>query len=407
MKKHLLSLLCFGLLLLSSIISKAQSQEYYVVVGAFAQENNAKKFTGFVKRKFFQASYELNQQRKLYYVYAWKGTDRAEVVNLAKTLQKQPEFFDCWVFAKPILINIQVVEESPPVVIEEPPQEIPKEAQPEPVSETQPVVKQPQVDSAQVTEYADAGVDTVAAEPQVDEVPRVVKGKLFKFEVKTSDGSPIVAKVHHVNTKLGRDIAVYASGNYVDLPSPGTVKEMTLVCGIFGYKEITRTVNYTNPAAKQKDVALDPKGAWVVPFNLERLKTGDFSIMYDVSFFKNSVAMQEKSKADLEILLNMMKDNPRLKIRIHGHANGTKERVITNLREEKSYFTPESSTKSKATATELSMLRAQALKSYLMDNGIEESRLDVKAIGGKGMIVSETHPAAHLNDRIEIQILKD
>jgi outer membrane protein OmpA-like peptidoglycan-associated protein len=400
MKQSLRHVLLFGLFLFISFFTVAQSQEYYVVVGAFAQENNAKKFTGFVKRKFYQSNYELNQQRKLYYVYAWKGTDRTEAINLAKTLQKQPEFFDSWVFSKQVANATPVITESQPVITEEPPKEIPKE------TITPPLVEPIETDSLQVSEHADVEVDTTVQELPVEKKPRVVKGKLFKFDVKTPEGTPMVGKVHHVNTKLGKDIASYSSDDYADIPNPAETN-MTIICGIFGYREITRVVNYTNPTAKQKDVTKDDEGAWVIPFELERLKSGDYSIMYDVSFFKNSVAMQEKSKTDLDVLLGMMQNNPRLKVRIHGHANGTKERPITNLQDEKSYFTPENSSKSKASATELSTLRAQVVKNYLVDNGIESSRVDVKGAGGKGMIVPETHPASHLNDRIEIQILKD
>jgi outer membrane protein OmpA-like peptidoglycan-associated protein len=402
MKRSLRHVLLFGLFLFISFFTVAQTQEYFVVVGAFAQENNAKKFTGFVKRKFYQSNYELNQQRKLYYVYAWKGTNRTESINLAKTLQKQPEFFDCWVFTKQLANATPIVTESQPIVTEEPAKEIPKET----VTETPPVIESTETDTVQVSEHADVEVDTTVLESPIEKKPRVVKGKLFKFDVKTPEGTPMVGKVHHINPKQGKDIASYSSDDYTDVPTP-TETNMTIVCGIFGYREITRVVNYTNPTAKQKDVTKDDEGAWVIPFALERLKSGDYSIMYDVSFFKNSVAMQEKSKSDLDILLGMMQNNPRLKVRIHGHANGTKERAITNLQDEKSYFTPESASKSKVSATELSTLRAQAVKNYLIDNGIEASRLDVKGVGGKGMIVPETHPASHLNDRIEIQILKD
>jgi outer membrane protein OmpA-like peptidoglycan-associated protein len=406
MNRILLHAFWVSLLLINPITLHAQATEFYVVVGAFAQENNAKKFTGYVKRKFYQSNYELNQQRNLYYVYAWKGTDRTEAINLAKTLQKQPEFFDCWVFAKQLPNTTPVVEEAPLVVIEEQPKEIPQETPKETVVETPPVVEPTTPDTTVVDSHEEVAVDTVDPGPPIEKKPRVVKGKLFKFDVKTPDGTPITTKVHHVNPKQGKDIASYSSDDYADMPTPAETN-MTIVCGIFGYREITRVVNYTNPTAKQKDVTKDDEGAWVVPFELQRLKSGDYSIMYDVSFFKNSVAMQEKSKTDLDALLAMMQNNPRLKVRVHGHANGNQERVITNLKEEKNYFTPETASKTKATANELSRLRAQAVKNYLIDNGIEESRLDVKGVGGKGMIVSETHPASHLNDRIEIQILKD
>jgi outer membrane protein OmpA-like peptidoglycan-associated protein len=379
---------------------QAQSVEYFVVVGAFAQESNAKKFTGFVKRRFYQSSYTWNEARRLFYVHAWQGADKTEATKLAKELQLMPEFFDCWVYSK-VLSSEPVIEPTPETVkpLDE---SMPLAEASEPINNTP-------TDSISTPAEAEPEpiVENLLTAPPVLTPPPTVRGKLFKFDVKTPDGQLLSAKVHHVNIKQGRDIAVYSSNDYADVLLPtDPSRNMTLVCGIFGYKEITQVLNYTNPA-KVKGAKQDSTGAWIIPFQLERLKSGDYSIMYDVSFFKNSVAMQEKSKVDLDALLTMLQSNERLKIRIHGHVNGSKERAITNISAEGNYFEPEASTKSKASATQLSVWRAELVKKYLMDNGIAANRLDTRGNGGKAMIVSETHPAAHLNDRIEIQVLKD
>lgn len=387
-----------GIILSNSFSVHAQSTEYQVVVGAFAKENNAAKFAGYVKRTFFQSNYEFNQGRNLYYVYVWKGFDRLEAINLAKILQRQPKFFDCWVHSKQLSDNARVISESTPAD---------KDDESKVPLESTPLEPEPsKTDSLQTIDQKDNLTDTIH-DNSLEIESRAVKGKLFKFDVRTKEGTGLIAKVHHVNTKLGKDIASYSSDREWDVPSPaGTNKDMTIVCGVFGYREVTRVVNYTNPA-KLKDVRQGAAGEWIVPFELQKLKSGDYSIMYDVSFFKNSVAMQEKSKVDLDALLSMLQNNSRLKIRIHGHVNGGKDRVYTGLSAEKSYFEQGSVSKTKIAATELSTLRAQSVRDYLMDNGIDKSRLDVKGDGSKSMIVPETHPTSHLNDRIEIQILKD
>lgn len=404
MKRSLLHVFLLSLFAVLPYFAKAQNSEHYVVVGAFTKEVNAKKFTGFVKRKFFQSKYELNAARNLYYVYVLKSNDKSEAVALAKSLQQQPEFQDCWVYSKQLAIisSPQTIEETPkPVEVKSEPV---KTEEPPPVEvKTEPEAQADSVASEEIHETDSMVQSTTPVEVR----KRVVKGKLFKFDIRAPDGTPLIGKVHHVNTKAGRDIASYSSDDYSDVTMPSNSgKDMTLVCGIFGYKEVTLILDYTNPA-KLKDVTKDSEGAWVVPFQLERVKEGEYSIMYELSFFKNSVAMQEKSKVDLDALVTMMQNNPRLKIRIHGHANGSKERAITDLIEEKSYFTPQKSSQERADGSELSTLRAKVVRSYLMDNGIEENRMQVKGDGARAMIVPETHPANALNDRIEIQILKD
>lgn len=404
MKKILPVVFFLGMFSFKLAQSQSQNSEFYVVVGAFSKETNAKKFTGFVKRKFYQTQYELIHARNLYYVFVLKIADKAKAVAMAKSLQQQPEFQDCWVYTKPIAETA-----SPgvtPTPVEETPPPIEVNVEPEKTEEPAPTEVNPPVDSTTTEETHDA--EPIAQPDETTEPKkRVVKGKLFKFEIRTPDGTPHVGKVHHVDPKAGRDIASYSSDDYSDVTLPSRNNpNMTLVCGIFGYKEITLVVDYTNPS-KMKNVKLDAEGAWVVPFPLERVKSGEYSIMYEVSFFKNSVAMQEKSKVDLDALVNMMQNNPRLKIRIHGHANGSKERAITNLSEPKNYFAAEKTSSQKADGTELSTLRASAVRNYLIDNGIDEGRMQVKGDGARAMIVPETHAASALNDRIEIQILKD
>jgi outer membrane protein OmpA-like peptidoglycan-associated protein len=154
-------------------------------------------------------------------------------------------------------------------------------------------------------------------------------------------------------------------------------------------------------------VIRDEKGAWVIPYQLERLKKGDVSVMYHVAFYKDAVVMLPQSKGELDELVSMMKDNPDYKIKIHGHCNGNNTRKIIALGSPKNYFNVDGSDQRNGSAKDLSKFRADAVQDYLAENGISKDRSSVYAWGGLNMLVPETSTSAKLNDRIEIEIQAD
>lgn len=383
------------LLLLSFIFSHsfAQSQQYYVVIGAFAKESNAIKFSGFSRSRFFQATYELNPVRKLFYVYVIKTTDKKAAFNQVRILQKEEAFRDSWVF-KGTLGN-EIVPEVPPVVVkpEDPPADtVMVEPEPEPEPE-KPVVQDTVV---------------VVTQPEPTQPPaRIVRGKLFNFAIKTSTGEPITGSVHHVDLTRGRDLGSYKGNEESDVLKPADQSEpMTFVCGIFGYKEITQLIDYNDPSQTEGAVK-DEHGVWTIPFTLERLKKGDVTVMYDVSFYKDAVIMLPRSQEELDELVNLMNLNPAYKIKVHGHTNGNNKRKIIALGKTRNYFNMKGSDQRNGTAKELSRQRAEAVRDYLVEHGIEKSRMEIMAWGGLNMLVGEGSASSKLNDRIEIEILED
>src|SRR5688572_10619530 len=181
---------------------------------------------------------------------------------------------------------------------------------------------------------------------------------------------------------------------------------MTLVCGICGYKEITQLVDYENPSLTES-APQDHENAWVIPFKLDRLKKGDVSVMYDVSFYKDAVIMLPRSQEELDELVSMMSSNPNYQIKVHGHTNGNNKRKIIALGKDRNYFDMKGSDQKNGSAKELSKQRAEAVRDYLVEHGIEKSRMEIMAWGGTNMLAGETSASAKLNDRIEIEILED
>lgn len=75
--------------------------------------------------------------------------------------------------------------------------------------------------------------------------------------------------------------------------------------------------------------------------------------------------------------------------------------------ESNNYFTDEGAVRVRASAKELTQLRAQAVKSYLIEHGIDQDRVKMYGWGATEMLVDDNSPYAGMNDRVEIEILKD
>ncbi len=403
MKKTLIRSAIIFVFALVSSFAFAQ-QHHYVVVGVFAVEVNAQKFTGYVRSQRFSAGYGLYKKQKLYYVYVMKTADRSAAQVELRGLHKDTEFKDAWIFS-----GILEGGEDLPLDSPEPPV----------VEEKTPVVEEPPV-TPPVTRDTVAAVvadsaSVVKAEPK-DSVgeeapatpPAVIKGKLFKFTIQTADGKPLKGEIHNVDFRRGRELGTYKTNQYIDIPRPSArANPLSLVCGIFGYKEIVKMLDYDNPAYVETTAFQDGNGAWVISYQLERMKKGDVSVMYHVTFYKDAVVMLPPSQAEMDELVSMMTDNPEYKIKIHGHCNGTNSRKIIAIGPTKNYFSTKGSQEITGNAKELSKLRAQAVQNYLIDHGIDKSRTEIFAWGAQNMLAPENSPSAKLNDRIEIEITAD
>ncbi|MDQ2656698.1 MAG: OmpA family protein, partial [Bacteroidota bacterium] len=73
----------------------------------------------------------------------------------------------------------------------------------------------------------------------------------------------------------------------------------------------------------------------------------------------------------------------------------------------RNYFDADGAVLVKGTARDLTMLRAKAIKAYLMDKGIDPARIDIYPWGATDMLVKADDPNATINDRIEIEFTRD
>jgi outer membrane protein OmpA-like peptidoglycan-associated protein len=125
-----------------------------------------------------------------------------------------------------------------------------------------------------------------------------------------------------------------------------------------------------------------------------------------VFFYNDAAVMLPESKFELNSLLQMMQENPAYKIRLHGHTNGNYHGKIIVMGETKNFFSLTGSKNTQGSAKDLSQARAEIIKDYLVSNGIEAGRIEVKAWGGKRPIYDKHSANAKRNVRVEVEILE-
>ena len=361
----------------------ASSQQYYVVVGAFAAEEKASEFKGYLPLQFMDTSYTLTEQKNVLHFYILKTSDKESAVSKAMNLKKEvqswrPEDTRKVVITPEGEISGEIMDRQGPDVKHE---EITESSQA----------------SASATGSANAGA-----------IPAKPSGKYFRFRIESPEGSPLQGDVHRVNFDNGRALAAYHSNTSVDLLYPGQTKEpMAVVCGLFGYKEIYKYIDYADPSLTDEEAYVDSAGSWVIPYKLERLEKGDVSLMHNVSFYKDAAVMRNSSMVDLDELVNMMHSNPYYEVTIHAHCNGKNKREIIALGPDKNFFDVAGSVKLYGSARDLTASRAEAIRAYLVAHGIDPERTKVFAWGASDRLVKENSPHADMNDRIEIEITRD
>ncbi len=126
-----------------------------------------------------------------------------------------------------------------------------------------------------------------------------------------------------------------------------------------------------------------------IDFALNKVKKGLNNETLGVIYFKaNDVEIVPKSEYVKKILLKFMKLNPKAKIVLEGHTNGLFPSTDVDFK--------------------LSADRAEVIKKYLTDNGIDASRIETEGLGSKNEVypIPETEEEEGYNRRVEIRVIE-
>jgi outer membrane protein OmpA-like peptidoglycan-associated protein/tetratricopeptide (TPR) repeat protein len=129
----------------------------------------------------------------------------------------------------------------------------------------------------------------------------------------------------------------------------------------------------------------DKTNPYIKDIPLKTFKIGETVVLKNVFFDTDKFILKEESKIELDRLVDLLKKNSRIKIEIGGHTDnqGSKEHNIT-----------------------LSQNRSNAVMQYLVNHGIDKTRLTCKGYGMSTPIATNENEAGRaLNRRTEFKII--
>lgn len=379
---------------LANVTVSADTKELsYVVIGAFTFQQNALRFTNYAKRQNLDARYDINPRRALYYVYVYSSHSIDEARRERYRIRHYYEFRDAWVFTG--TLGSQTPSR--------------------PISNPEIEMVEPEIDTTE---------GTPAEEPETEEIAVNTKEKVgAKYVLDQSDFKVYFNTVNSTNLKdvkgmvkvidpvRAKLIDELESHELVLVKDPKNRNKMVkFTADIFGFKPVDRTIILDQPVADSTSAFVSTLGdSIIVDFELERYKRGEFLVLYRVYFFKDAAIMRAESKFELNSLLDMMMENDKLKIRLHGHTNGNSVGKIIHLKEgSKDFFTLGADhVETVGSAKKLSMHRASTIKEWLAEKGIGRDRIEIRGWGGKKMIHDKFDSQASKNVRVEVEIIAE
>jgi OmpA-OmpF porin, OOP family len=204
-----------------------------------------------------------------------------------------------------------------------------------------------------------------------------------------AQSSDILAIGKITDSRTGK--GVKASIRYSSIPTGsifGRFNDSTFSFLIFGTAkyQITATAEGYNP----RTVIVDPKD--IDPENkvvrdILLTPKGETIILNHLIFAQGKSVIDPKSFQELDEVIQMLKENPKIEIQLEGHTDNQGNPKLN---------------------MDLSQNRVDAVKKYFVDKGIAKSRIKTKAFGGSQPLKNEmTQEDRALNRRVEMRILKD
>ena len=165
-------------------------------------------------------------------------------------------------------------------------------------------------------------------------------------------------------------------------------------------KHTTYNVTFSSVGYKSKSEIFSTKDS-VASFThyifLTPVKEGEDFSMDKIYFYPNTYLMKPDAAAQLEKLLNYLRPNPEVRIEIQGFTNGN-----NRIKASPDDFSEGSFT---GTAKNLSKMRAETIRKYLLDNGVNAERLSANGYGGSRMIYAKPRNQEEADKYIRVGIL--
>jgi len=199
-----------------------------------------------------------------------------------------------------------------------------------------------------------------------------VKGQVF--DKKTTKGLPSAVELIDLNTKqMISKVQTDEKGNYlITLPVGKDYAFNVNRKGYLFYSDNFSLTNHSPDSTYEKNIPLQP------------IEANASVVLKNVFFDVNKFDLKSESEAELDIVVQLMNDNPTVKIQIGGHTDNV-GKPTDNLA--------------------LSNNRAKSVVNYLISKGISSARLSAKGFGETQPVAdNKTEEGKALNRRTEMKV---
>ncbi len=203
-----------------------------------------------------------------------------------------------------------------------------------------------------------------------------IQGRVYDIQTTEPVAATIIYKMVPFHNNVGIARANQETGEYYLYMMKG--KDYDIEIGMEGYLTLMESVTVND---------LNNDGTIVRDFELMPITVGRVMALNRLFFVQSKAEITEDSYPQLDILVRMLEEYPSMVIQLEGHTDYRGSAKL-NL--------------------ELSKDRVDAIKKYLVKNGIRKSRIKTKAYGGSRPITNEaTEESQSRNRRVEVRILKN
>lgn len=242
-----------------------------------------------------------------------------------------------------------------------------------PVEEVQPV-------TPEVIAQTPAAIDTVSTHfvqvPPAEGTEHTVK--VYGKVINSKTGEPVDATIIFeplANTKLSTEKTTSTPGGYSI--TVGTDATFKVKIESSGY--ISTIENLDVKTYEMKDLEMN--------FTLQPIEVGTTVNLRSVLFEQSKTVLLPQSYAELDLVVSFLKSNSKVSIELSGHTDNVGSPVKN---------------------TKLSQERVDAVKAYLVSQGIDTDRVTGKGYGGSKPIASNNaEDTRKLNRRVEFTIRKN
>lgn len=415
-----LLIIFFAALLVSNVnVSFSQSSSKldnaYVVIGAFSIERNAQRLVDYAREKEITVEYKIHPTKELYYVFEEVEDPLTERRRIKENF---PEFYDVWVYEGVLGRDLSNQPASQKVVATS---KGTTQGSQEVINVTRSVVdgNSGEMRSSGASDLElDAANEEQAVSRASEETtgPITIEPKentyyLYLNTYNAKNLKEVKGKVNVIDPVRAKQLKEAKSHTIEEIRDPNNgSKSVKLATNIFGFKEVQQSIILDNPVNDTTSSFVHTIGdSIIVDFELQRYKKGDVLVMYNVYFFIDAAIMKPESIYELNSLLDMLQENENLVVKLHGHTNGNSHGKILHLDlDDKNFFSLNANHKEDAgSAKKLSEYRAYTIQHWLMEQGIDEERIDIKGWGGKKMLFDKLDNQAFKNVRVEVEILEE